>query len=789
VTEGRASFPIEPWSLTEVGLNHSTLAVHESVFALANGHIGMRGSFEEGEPVVVPGTYLNGFFEERPMPYAEAGYGFPEQGQTVVNVTDGKLIRLLVRDSPLDLNYGEIIDHRRSLDLRAGVLRRETEWRSPSGRQVRITSTRLVSLVRRSIAAIEYQVHCTDDQGDLYVALQSDLLANADIMATESGDPRAAAALARPLQSEQAVAKGRRAVLGHRTRRSGLRMAAGMDHVVEVPDLSSEEIEANGDLARYTLAARIPQGGTLKLVKFLAYGWSSRRSAAAVRDQIEGALATAKLAGFERLLREQRELLDQHWDEADVEIDGDDELQQAVRVAMFHVLQAGLRAERQAIPAKGLTGPGYDGHTFWDTEAYVLPVLTYIAPNAARDALRWRHSTLELARQRARVLGHRGAAFPWRTIRGEETSGYWPAGTAAFHINADIADAVVRYHHATLDEDFDRDFGSELLIETARLWASLGHFDPEHGFRIDGVTGPDEYTAVVDNNVYTNLMAQRNLREAARAVARQPDTAGRLGVTPEEVAEWERAAALMAVPYDSQRGVHMQSDGFTHHEEWDFEDTPPENYPLLLHYPYFEIYRRQVIKQADLVMALHLRGDAFSLEEKIADFAYYEARTVRDSSLSAAEQAVVAAETGHLELAYDYWGEAALADLQNLHRNSGYGLHIASLAGAWTVAVAGFGGLRDHDGELTFAPRLPERLNRLRFRVVYQGRCLTVTVEQQKATYRVSDGEPLDIRHHGRQVTVADEDLILDIPPAPKVDPVHQPPGAAPRRRSRPDSD
>jgi alpha,alpha-trehalose phosphorylase len=255
------------------------------------------------------------------------------------------------------------------------------------------------------------------------------------------------------------------------------------------------------------------------------------------------------------------------------------------------------------------------------------------------------------------------------------------------------------------------------------------------------------------------------------------------------VAEWERAAALMAVPYDSQRGVHMQSDGFTHHEEWDFEDTPPENYPLLLHYPYFEIYRRQVIKQADLVMALHLRGDAFSLDEKIADFAYYEARTVRDSSLSAAQQAVVAAETGHLELAYDYWGEAALADLQNLHKNSGYGLHIASLAGAWTVAVAGFGGLRDHDGELTFAPRLPERLQRLRFRVVYQGRCLTVTVEQHRAIYRLSDGDPLDIRHHGRQVTVGHEDLVLDIPEAPKVEPVHQPPGKAPHRRSRPESD
>jgi alpha,alpha-trehalose phosphorylase len=785
MTEGRATFPIEPWALTEVGLDHASLGVHESVFALANGHIGMRGSFEEGEPVVVPGTYLNGFFEERPLPHAETGYGFPEQGQTMVNVTDGKLIRLLVKDSPLDLNYGEIIEHRRTLDLRAGVLRRTTEWQSPGGRTVRITSIRLVSLARRSIAAIQYQVEVTDDLGDLYVALQSDLLANEAGHGSGRDDPRAAAALAKPLQNELAVARGRRAVLVHRTKRSRLRVAAGMDHMIEIPDSSTEDIEASGDLARYTLAARIPPGGVLKLTKFLAYGWSSRRSDAAVRDQVEGALATAKLAGFERLMREQRELLDAHWNEADVEIEGDDELQQAVRVGMFHVLQAGLRGERQAIPTKGLTGPGYDGHTFWDTEAYVLPVLTYTAPHAARDALRWRHTILDKARDRAHVLGQRGAVFPWRTIRGEECSGYWPAGTAAFHINADIADAVVRYYNATLDEDFDRDFGAELLIETARLWASLGHFDVEHGFRIDGVTGPDEYTAVVDNNVFTNLMAQRNLREAAEAVRRQPDVAGRLQVTKDEVDVWLRAAALMAVPYDTQRGVHMQSDAFTHHEEWDFENTPRDHYPLLLHYPYFDIYRKQVVKQADLVMALHLRGDAFTLEEKIANFAYYEARTTRDSSLSASQQGVVAAETGHLQLAYDYWGEAALTDLQNLHHNSGHGLHIASLAGGWTVAVAGFGGLRDHNGELTFGPRLPERITRLRFRVVYQGRRLTVTVAQDTATYRLEEGEPLDIRHHGRQVTVDHRDLVLDIPEPPKVDPVHQPVGCEPRRRSR----
>ncbi|QXG76094.1 family 65 glycosyl hydrolase [Modestobacter sp. L9-4] len=790
MTEGRAHFVVEPWSVTAIGLDLASLGVNESVFALANGHIGMRGTFEEGEPVVVPGTYLNGFFEERPLPYAEAGYGFPEQGQTVVNVTDGKIIRLLVGDSPLDLQYGDLIDHRRTLDLRDGVLRRTTEWRSPSGRQVRVTSTRLVSLTRRSIAAIEYTVECTDDSGDLYIALQSDLLANEAVSTTETDDPRAGSAMDRPLVSELHEGRARHAVLVHQTRRSKLRMAAGMDHEVEIPDSASEELEVSADLARYQLAARLPAGSKLRLVKYLAYGWSSRRSPAAMRDQVEGALATAKLAGWDRLLREQRELLDTHWDEADVEIEGDAELQQAVRVGMFHVLQAGLRAERQPIPAKGLTGDGYDGHTFWDTETYVLPVLTYTAPQAVRDALLWRHSILDQARDRARVLGFDGAAFPWRTIRGEETSGYWPAGTAAFHINADIADAVARYTAATRDEVFDRDYGTELLVETARLWSSLGHFDGEQNFRIDGVTGPDEYTAVVDNNVYTNLMAQRNLREAVAAVGRNPDTAVRLQVGEDEVDRWSRAAEAMRVPFNKVLGVHEQSEGFTHHEEWDFAGTRPDQYPLLLNFPYFDIYRKQVVKQADLVMALHLRGDAFTLEEKIADFAYYEARTVRDSSLSAAVQAVIAAETGHLQLAHDYWGEAALTDLQNLHGNSGHGLHIASLAGGWMVAVGGFGGMRDHGGELTFAPRLPPRITRLRFRVVFQGRCLSVTVTPERATYRLVYGdEPLTIHHHGEKVDVAQDGVEMAVPPALEVAPVHQPPNAAPRRRNRPTSD
>jgi alpha,alpha-trehalose phosphorylase len=782
VNAGRPPFAIEPWALRVTGFDLETLATSESIFALANGHIGLRGTLEEGEPCAVPGTYVNGLFEERPLPYAEAGYGFPESGQSLVNATNGKLIRLTVGDSPFDMRYGEVTAHERGLDLRSGVLERRTEWNSPGGHSVRVRSQRLVSFTQRTIAALTYEVEALD--ADIYVAVQSDLLANEPREDGRPRDPRAAAVLASPLQAELTAARDRRAVLVHRTARSGLRLAAGMDHLLEAPDRADTSIEAAGDLARLTIAARLPRGSRLRLVKFLAYGWSSRRSAPALRDQVEGAVATARLTGWDGLAAQQRAHLDDFWDRADLEIDGDPELQQAVRVALFHVLQAGVRGERRPIPSKGLTGPGYDGHTFWDTETFVLPVLTYTAPDAARDALRWRHSTIEQARRRARLLGLRGAVFPWRTINGDECSAYWPAGTAAFHIGADIADASARYVAATGDGHYEADCGAELLVETARLWMSLGHFDAEELFRIDGVTGPDEYTAIVDDNLYTNLMAQRNLREAAAATERHPAVAARLGVEPGEVADWRRAAESVRLPYDEQLGVHRQSEDFTQHAEWGFAATPPEHYPLLLHYPYFELYRKQVVKQADLVLAMHLRGDAFSPEQKARNFAYYDARTVRDSSLSAATQAVVAAEIGHLDLAYDYWGEAALTDLHNLHHNVGYGVHIASLAGAWSAAVAGFGGMRDYDGRLTFAPRLPPALSRLTFRLLFRGRRVRVEVTHAEATYSLLSGAPLRIAHHGEDIVVTTEaTLTCPIPPAPAVEPVVQPPGRAPARR------
>ena len=546
-------FRVEPWCLRAVDLDVAVLAQTESVFALGNGHIGWRGNLDEGEPHGLPGSYLNGVYELRPLPYAEAGYGFPESGQTVVNVTNGKLIRLLVNDQPFDVTYGQLRAHEQCLDFRAGVLRRSAEWVSPAGSAARVSSTRLVSLVQRSIAAICYDVQALDDA--VRVVVQSELVANEQLPSAD-GDPRVAAALEAPLVAEADTARGARAGLVHSTRHSGLRVAAVMDHVIDGPPDTTVAAESFEHLGRVTVTATIEPGQRLRLIKFVAYGWSRSRSLPAVRDQADAALADATQTGWDGLLGGQRAYLDAFWDRADVQVDGDTEIQQAVRFSLFHVLQAGARAEGRAIPAKGLTGPGYDGHCFWDTEAYVLAMLTYIAPDTVAHALRWRHSTLPMATQRARQLGLRGAAFPWRTIHGEECSGYWPAGTAAFHVNADIAGAVIGYLDATADDTFAAGVGLELLIETARLWRSLGHHDGAGQFRIDGVTGPDEYSAVADNNIYTNLMAQQNLRAAAEYSRRHPERARDLGVDDEAMALWHDAAQAMSIPYNGPLGVY-----------------------------------------------------------------------------------------------------------------------------------------------------------------------------------------------------------------------------------------
>ncbi|MGX9789144.1 glycoside hydrolase family 65 protein [Mycobacterium sp. MMS18-G62] len=778
------AFPVEPWHVRETKLDLNILAQTESVFALSNGHIGLRGNLDEGEPYGLPGTYLNSFYETRPLPYAEAGYGYPEDGQSLIDITNGKIIRLLVDDEPFDVRYGHLNEHERVLDLRAGMMTRRACWTSPAGKRIKLVSTRLVSLAQRGVAAIEYVVEAQDEF--VRVTVQSELVANED-QPPASADPRVAAALKNPLEPVHHEVNECGACLVHRTRASKLMMAAAMDHEVDVPGRVEVKTEARADLARTTVICGLRPGQRLRIVKYLGYGWSSLRSRPALRDQAAAAVTGARYSGWQGLVDAQRSFLDDFWDSADVEVDGDPDCQQAVRFGLFHVLQASARAERRAIPGKGLTGTGYDGHAFWDTEGYVLPVLTYTAPSAAADALRWRASTLDLAKERAEELDLAGAAFPWRTIRGQECGAYWPAGTAAWHVNADIAMAFERYRVVTGDQSVEAECGLKVLVETARLWMSLGHHDRHGVWHLDGVTGPDEYTAVVRDNVFTNLMAAHNLRIAADACTRQHEHARALGVTTEETAAWRDAADDANIPYDEELGVHQQCEGFTTLREWNF--TKNTEYPLLLHEAYVRLYPSQVVKQADLVLAMQWQSHAFTPEQKARNVDYYERRTTRDSSLSACTQAVMCAEVGHLELAHDYMYEAALIDLRDLHHNTRDGLHMASLAGAWTALVAGFGGLRDDESVLALDPQLPDEIACLRFRLRWRGFRLTVDANHTEVTYTLRDGPDggLTIRHAGEDlelstrspttVKVRPRKALLPTPP--------QPPGREPLRRRR----
>lgn len=354
------AFPVEPWQVRETELRVDLLPQTESLFALSNGHIGLRGNLDEGEPHGLPGTYLNGFYEIRPLPYAEAGFGYPEDGQSIVDVTNGKLIRLLVEDEPFDVRYGQLLSHERTLDMRAGTLARTAEWNSPAGKQIKLYSTRLVSLAQRGLAAIEYEVEAVDD---VRITLQSELVANEDQPAP-SDDPRVAAVLKNPLEAVQHEVSERGAVLIHRTRGSGLSIAAAMDHVVEAPGRVYISGDAGDDWAHTTIVCGLKAGERLRIVKCLAYGWSRLRSRPALHDQVAAAIAGARYTGWQGLLDSQRQYLDEFWDGADVEVDGDPSCQQAVRFGLFHVIQAGARAERRAIAGKGLTGTGYDGHAF-----------------------------------------------------------------------------------------------------------------------------------------------------------------------------------------------------------------------------------------------------------------------------------------------------------------------------------------------------------------------------------------------------------------------------------------
>ncbi|MEZ5383296.1 MAG: glycosyl hydrolase family 65 protein [Microthrixaceae bacterium] len=756
-------FPVDEWALVESEPSTHDLGVTETLFVVANGYMGLRGNVEEGREAHTQGTFLNGFHETWPIQHAEDAFGFAKVGQTLVHVPDPKLIKLYVDDEPLLIAEADTDFYERRLDFRSGILERTVMWRTAAGLRIRVRSTRQVSFTERHLALMTFEV--TMLEGTAPVTVSSQLLnrqeghdeyhvPGAALGEGDAADPRQAHAFEhRVLLPRLSRVEGSRATLGYRCANSAMTLACATDHIVETSSDADVSTEANDDVAKTVVRTRLAAGQTLKITKYATFHSSRGVPAPELADRCARTLDRCIDRGSEALAADQRSWLDEFWDRSDVTVGTTARTQQAVRWNLFQLAQATGRVEGHGVAAKGVTGTGYGGHYFWDTEVYVMPFCTYTNPQQARNLLRFRYLMLPKARERAAELSQRGALFPWRTINGDEASAYYAAGTAQYHINADVVHALSQYIEATGDWDFLCSEGAELAIETARLYSDLGFYKPNgpSTFHIFGVTGPDEYTTVVNDNLFTNLMARFNLRRAAEAMEvireEDPEAYQRLqrvvGLRDEEVEEWRAAEAAMFIPYDEELGVHPQDDAFLDKEVWDLPDTPAEKRPLLLHYHPLVIYRHQVLKQADVVLAMFLQGEYFTREEKRRNFEYYDPITTGDSSLSACAQAILAAEVGYGALAEEYFNRALFVDLADLQGNACDGVHVASTGGVWTTLVQGFAGMRDVWGVMAFDPRLPRGWTHLGFTLHRLGCRLRVDLEPHSITLTLAEGGPV----------------------------------------------
>ena len=720
---GDVAFRDDGWVVAIHGDDPAREGWAGTLLALSNGSLGVRGAIDE---VAVASTFLAQAYEQTPIHFHERLYGFAERSDSRVPVAEALGLRVAIDGVPVDFAAARIERCERALDLRTGLLTRETRWALADGRSVEVTAERLLPVDGTTVLLRRLRIAAPG------VVTVEPFLAPASRPEGQSDDPRIGVNLGTGgFVTERAAAD----VVVERLRGSGIGVAAVQ--------------RTRHDGERLTIATGYAVGREPSDVL--------THDAAARSDEALG-------QGFDALVARQRDIFTGFWHHADIDIAGDPRLAAALRLNLFHLFTSAGRDGRSSAAAKGLTGEGYEGHYFWDTEAFMLPVLAVLAPDVARAMLVYRHRTLGAAFANARALNHMsGALYAWRTIEGRECSAHYPSGSAQYHINAAIAFAIGFYWQATGDDAFMVEMGAEMLVETARLWLALGDWR-DGTFHLHGVTGPDEYTTLIDDNWYTNRMAQKHLRltvEAARRVAQvAPDAwdalATRIGVDADELARFAAAADAMHLPHDAARQLDAQDASFLDKPRWDFAGTPAERYPLLLHYHPMTLYRHQVSKQADIVLGMVLGGEEVSAERKKRVFDYYEPITTHDSTLSASTFAILASEVGYRDQALRFFRETVLVDLDDRHGNTDHGVHMASLAGSWLALVWGFGGFRpDGDGGFVLRPILPDGWDGYGFGLQWRGSELRVEVRGDGVTYGVVGGGPIAFRHGDTPVMLA----------------------------------
>lgn len=764
-------YPFEPWNVTEDHLDLAMNYRNETTFALSNGYIGTRGTHEEAydfdEQHGLEGNFLNGLYEQEHVRYGEWNFGFPTESQTILNVPNCKTIRLVVDGEPMDIRTGTLQNYRRTLDMKHGQVVRSFEWTSPNGKTVRVESTRFVSLAHKNRMAQRYSVTPVNFSGTL--TLHSALDADVENHTRTTNPLVDYGPFGRHLLPDALTADDKTMTCQSTAVNSKLAMACGSVHLLSEAAAATRHQANDVDAwIEYDFAAK--QGHTITLEKLTVYTDSLDMDKDAMLPFVNEELTAFAADGYDKEFAAHAALMEHFWETADIRVDGDVPLQQGLRFNLYHIMQASGRDGRTGMGAKGLSGEGYEGHYFWDTEMYVLPVFVYTQPELARSLLDYRYSTLDKARDRARVLGHPiGALYPWRTINGEEASTYFPLGTAQYHINADVAYAFQLYVAVTNDIDYLADKAAEVLCETARVWADVGCFAECRGgkYCICSVTGPDEYNAIVDNNFYTNLMAQQNLYAAVKALEtlkeQRPDAYQKLikkiHLDPDEPAQWKKTADAMYFAYDEKRQVYLQDDGFMLRKPWDDSRIPPEKRHLLYenYHPLF-IYRQRMSKQADAIMGMMLYSALFTDEELLRNYDFYQTVTLHHSSLSTCIFGILASRIGRHEDAYTYFAQSARMDLDDYHDNFYAGIHAANMAGTWQSIVFGFAGLRLVNGVPEFKFYIPEAWNGYHFTVKIKESvlavdvlpdCWTITLQSGDAVNFLVEGKPYELTEKG----------------------------------------
>ncbi len=740
------------YSIDNLSLDNNDLLVNETVFHNANGYIGVRSNYEEGYPNgydTIRGSYINGFYDIADMKQAEKLYGLVEDKQTMLNVVDTQSIELVMDGERFSIFEGTTINSRRWLDMENGITGRSVIWRSPKGKEVEITIKRMTSFYQLSLFTIEYIVKAINFSGKLeFTSYHYGEVENY----SNDNDPRVAAERGKYLIPSRSEIKKGISFLTSNTTKSDLTVCTGVSHRLSKKGTmkTTAKIMHHSSVTKAEVPIDIDE--SITLTKYTVFSDSIRQKDCLehAKEEMEKSLSVP----LEYYYAAQRKYLKEFWSNCHLEIKGDDDLTEAVNYNMYQLIQSVGKDEFCNITAKGLSGEGYEGHYFWDTEMYIEPFFNLTEPVITKNLISFRYNILPQARENAKILGHRkGALYPWRTIMGVECSGYFPSGTAGYHINGDIAYSITAYYLATKDLDFIAEKGAEIIFETARLWIDVGNYS-QGTFRINEVTGPDEYTCMVNNNYYTNVSAQHNLRWAVKfyhmlKAEGKLFSADRIGLTEVEIKEFEKAADAMFLPYDETLGINPQDDSFLDKKVWDIDNTPKDQFPLLLHYHPLHLYRHQVCKQADTVLAHFIFEDAQSMETIRKSFEYYEKCTTHDSSLSTCIFSIMASKLGQEEKAYDYFGDSAKLDLFNTHKNTKDGIHTANMGGTFMAIVYGFSGLRIKESGIYFAPAIPKQWEGYQFQINYEDSQIKVEVNSEESVFTLVQGSMKTIHVYG----------------------------------------